>query len=163
LGTAGTDSGIESPTSPNRSTTKKTAIWATISPCTRPGRRSEGNAVSASRPTPAGTERPPASAITPFGPTMKPGVASACTANSAVMVENAIPISTLRPSRARPPAMLSASDASEAIAAAALTSPKCTCALIIQWRDPNAATTATGANAASSATARTIRVPGMVR
>ena len=57
---------------------------------------------------------------------MKPGVASAWTANSAVIVENAMPIRTLRPSRARAPAMLSASDARLAIAAAALTRPKCT-------------------------------------
>ena len=62
----------------------------------------------------------------PFLPTMKPGVASAWSANSAVIVENAMPISTVRPSRARAPAMLSASDARLAIAAAEPTSPKWT-------------------------------------
>ena len=43
---------------------------------------------------------------------MNPGVESACTANRAVIVENAMPISIVRPSRARAPATLSASDAS---------------------------------------------------
>ena len=41
-GSAGTDSGIESPISPKTSTPKKSAIWVTISGCTRPGRRSDG-------------------------------------------------------------------------------------------------------------------------
>ena len=103
-----------------------------ISGRTLPGRRSAGSAVSASSPAPTGTLRPPASEMIPFGPAIQPGVASAWTANSAVMVENAVPIRMLRPSRARAPAMLSASDARLAIVAAALTRPKCTHAGIMK-------------------------------
>ena len=83
----------------------------------------------------------------PFLPTMKPGVASAWTANSAVIVENAMPIRTLRPSRARAPAMLSASDARLAIAAAVLTRPKWSGAGIMKCCEPTATTRATGATA----------------
>ena len=61
----------------------------------------------------------------PFLPTRNPGVESAWIANSAVMVENAVPIRIARPSRARAPATLSSSDASEVRAAAPPTSPKC--------------------------------------
>ena len=89
---------------------------------------------------------------------MNPGVASACTANSAVIVENAMPISTLRPSRARAPATLSAIEVRLAIAAAVLTRPKCSAAGMWKWSVPTAATTATGAIAASTTRARTIRV-----
>jgi hypothetical protein len=94
---------------------------------------------------------------------MNPGVASACTANSAVIVENAMPISTLRPSRARAPAMLSASEATLAIEAAALTSTKCTIAGIMKCAEPTATTIATGASAASSVSTRTSRVRDMLQ
>ena len=70
--------------------------------------------------------------------------------NSAVIVENAVPISTARPSRARAPAKLSASEATQAIAAAVTTSPKCSCAVSIAGRVPMATTTTIGTIAASS-------------
>ena len=134
-----------------------------ISAWTEPGRRSEGSAVSESSMAPIGTERPPARAMTPFLPTMKPGVASAWIANSAVMVENAMPISTVRPSRARAPAMLNASDATDAIAATTLTRPKCSVAGIMKGRVPAATTIATGVSAASRVRAITSRDRVMAR
>ena len=74
--------------------------------------------------------------MTPLGPTMNPGVARAWTANSAVIVEKAMPISTLRPSRARAPAMLNASEDRLVIEAAALTMPKCIAAGSMYMRVP---------------------------
>ena len=109
LGTAGTSAGAISAISARARARRRTGRpGATSSGATLRVRRSDGSAVSASRHAPTGIDRPPASAITPFGPTRKPGVASACRANSAVMVENAVAISTVRPSRARAPAMLTA-------------------------------------------------------
>ena len=61
----------------------------------------------------------------PFLPTKNPGVESAWMANSAVIVENAVPIRIARPSRARAPATLSSSEASDVSAAAPPTRPKC--------------------------------------
>ena len=60
----------------------------------------------------------------PFSPTRNPGVESAWTANSAVIVENAVPIRIERPSRARAPATLSSSEASDVSAAAPPTRPE---------------------------------------
>ena len=94
---------------------------------------------------------------------MNPGVASAWTANSAVIVEKAMPIRTLRPSRARAPAMLSASEARLVIAAAALTRPKCIAAGSMYVRVPKRATTATGTSAANRVKARTSRDRVMAR
>ena len=48
---------------------------------------------------PAGRVSAPANAITPLSPIRMPGVARPWTVSSAVIVENAVPISTARPSR----------------------------------------------------------------
>ena len=84
------------------------------------GQRAE----SASTSAPAGSEAAPANATTPFVPTSTPGVASPCTASSAVIVENAVPSRTVRPSRRRAPATLRIADAIVAASAAAATSAK---------------------------------------
>ena len=133
FGTAGIAFGIARPITPSISTPTKMTPWMMISGldvARAAERRQRGERQQRRRR--AGTLRPPASAMIPFGPAIQPGVASAWTANSAVMVENAIPIRMLRPSRARAPAMLSASDARLAIVAAALTRPKCTHAGIMK-------------------------------
>ena len=94
----------------------------------------------------------------PFSPTRNPGVESAWTANSAVIVENAVPIRIDRPSRARAPATLSSSDASDVSAAAPPTNPKCWFGVSIAGSLPASATSTTGAIETTSATAMTIRV-----
>jgi hypothetical protein len=66
----------------------------------------------------------PANATTPFAPTSTPGVASPWTASIAVIVENAVPRSTVRPSRRRTPAAVSSADATVAASAAHATSAK---------------------------------------
>ena len=85
-----------------------------------------GSAVRASTAPPAGSEAAPASAITPFGPTMIPGVASPWISSSAVMVENAAPSRTVRPSLARAPAIVSQTEATAATSAPVATSAKWT-------------------------------------
>ena len=89
----------------------------------------------------------------PFSPTRKPGVESAWTANSAVIVENAVPIRIDRPSRARAPATLSSSEASDVSAAAPPTRPKCWLGVSIADSVPNRATRTMGAIASTSAKA----------
>ena len=83
----------------------------------------------------------------PFLPIRNPGVESPWIANSAVIVENAVPIRIARPSRARAPATLSDSDASEVSAAVPPTSPKCTLAGNDAAFVPINATNTTGATA----------------
>ena len=143
-GTGGTIAGSISAEAPSASTPKKSTTCRTTSGLTLRVRRSAGSAVSASRYAPTGIDRPPASAITPFGPTIIPGVESPWTANRAVMVENAVPISTARPSRARAPAIVSASEAKLVIEAAPPTRPKCSCIGIITGCEPMIATTGWG-------------------
>ena len=99
--------------------------------------------------------------MTPFGPTITPGVEKPCSANSAVIVENAVPISTARPSRARAPATVSASDAKLVSAAAVPTSPKWSSYGIITAREPARTTMATGTRAARIITARVRTMPGV--
>ena len=64
--------------------------------------------------------------MTPFCPTMNPGVASPWIASRAVIVEKAAPSSTVRLSRARAPPTVSAIEAAAAISAANATSQKWT-------------------------------------
>ena len=90
----------------------------------RRGRRRAGSAVSASSAAPVGSDTPPASAITPFGPTSTPGVAKPWTASSAVVVENAVPSRIARPSRARTPAVVTPIATSSAVPAVATTGTK---------------------------------------
>ena len=95
----------------------------------------------------------------PFVPTRNPGVASAWTANSAVIVENAVPIRIARPSRARAPATLSGSDASEVERGGAAHQPEVQLRRAAsRARVPTSATSDDRARArASSATATTSR------
>ena len=76
---------------------------------------------------------------------------SAWTANSAVIVENAVPIRIERPSRARAPATLSSSDASDVSAAAPPTNPKCWFGVSFAGSLPTSATSTMGAIETTSA------------
>ena len=96
-----------------------------------------GSAVSASTAPPAGSEAAPASAITPFGPTIIPGVARPWIISSAVMVENAAPSRTVRPSLARAPATVSQTEATAATSAPVATSAKWTHEAKWTSRPPN--------------------------
>jgi hypothetical protein len=83
-------------------------------------------------------------------------------ANSAVIVENAVPMRIVRPSRARAPATLKSSEASDVSAAAPPTSPKCSFGVSFAGRSPIRATTRIGATARMSAKAATSRVRDIV-
>ena len=108
----------------------------------RSGRRMAGSAVRASTAPPAGSEAAPARAITPLGPTMIPGVASPWISSSAVMVENAAPSRTVRPSLARAPAIVSQTEATAATSAPVATSAKWTQEAKWTSRPPTACSTA---------------------
>ena len=90
----------------------------------RRGRRSAGSALSASTKAPEGSDAPPAKPMTPLGPASTPGVARPCTASIAVIVEKAVPSSTVRPSLRRTPAAVRAAEAIAPASAAAATSQK---------------------------------------
>ena len=153
-GTPGTSDGNASALAPStRIATASTTCAAISGPMWR-GRRSAGSALSASTNAPAGIDAAPANATTPFCPASTPGVARPWTASSAVIVENAVPSSIVRPSRRRAPASVRIAEATAAASAPASTRPKWICADAATGSLAAHSVTAPGtiANAATAAT-----------
>ena len=123
-GTPGTSAGNTSALAPSARIAATIVTCAAISGPMWRGRRSPGSALSASTSAPAGSEAAPANATTPFGPAITPGVAKPWTASSAVIVEKAVPSSTVRPSRRLTPAIVRMTEATAAASAPLSTSAK---------------------------------------
>ena len=70
------------------------------------GLRSAGSTLSARIAAPMGSVPAPVNATTPFISAITPGVAIPCSASSAAITENAVPMRTVRPSRRRAPTIV---------------------------------------------------------
>ena len=105
-GTGGTRLGVRSAETPSPITTASRIPWSSRSRGTASGRRSEGSAVSARIAPPTGSVAPPVKATTPLFPTITPGEAKPWRASSAAITANAVPMSTVRPSRRLAPTMV---------------------------------------------------------